>query len=440
MHPDPASIAGTPADAALDDAARCRAIRNALPSDGLFAGQEWRVSPHPLVLPAAVGAEFQRLGRMLAAFQSACNRLYLASAAGRMPAWIAQYLDAGKPPGLVAFARDARLRQALPAVIRPDLLLTAGGLRISELDSVPGGIGATTWLEETHRALGDQPGGSGMRAGWNAVFPEGDVVISQEAASYRPEMEWLNPAPGPVAVHDAESYRAGGRPIYRFFEAFDLPNLPRAGEWQEAVLGGLPMTAPLKTFLEEKLWFALFWMRPLQSWWRAELGEKTWLRLQQLIPFSWVLTPEPLPPHAVHPRLEIQSWEELAHFSQKQRRLVLKISGFSERAWGARGVVFGHDVSAGDWTAAVRGALADFERHPHVLQVFEESSLVETSWWNDAAGSVVPMKGRARLCPYYFMRGGEPVLGAVLVTVCPPDKKALHGMRDAVMTVATWPS
>ena len=27
----------------------------------------------------------------------------------------------------------------------------------------------------------------------------------------------------------------------------------------------------------------------------------------------------------------------------------------------------------------------------------------------------------------------EPVLGGVLATVCPSDKKILHGMRDAMM-------
>jgi hypothetical protein len=42
-----------------------------------------------------------------------------------------------------------------------------------------------------------------------------------------------------------------------------------------------------------------------------------------------------------------------------------------------------------------------------------------------------------RLCPYYFVSGdwGRPQakLGGVLATICPADKKIIHGMRDAIM-------
>jgi hypothetical protein len=45
------------------------------------------------------------------------------------------------------------------------------------------------------------------------------------------------------------------------------------------------------------------------------------------------------------------------------------------------------------------------------------------------------MKSRVRLCPYYFVEQGieVPRLSGVLATVCPADKKLLHGMRDALM-------
>jgi hypothetical protein len=38
-------------------------------------------------------------------------------------------------------------------VLRPDLVLTETGVSISELDSLPGGIGLTAWLNETYAAL-----------------------------------------------------------------------------------------------------------------------------------------------------------------------------------------------------------------------------------------------------------------------------------------------
>ena len=46
------------------------------------------------------------------------------------------------------------------------------------------------------------------------------------------------------------------------------------------------------------------------------------------------------------------------------------------------------------------------------------------------------MKGRARLCPYYFVSGdgdsARPQLGGVLATICPADKKIIHGMTEAI--------
>ncbi len=43
------------------------------------------------------------------------------------------------------------------------------------------------------------------------------------------------------------------------------------------------------------------------------------------------------------------------------------------------------------------------------------------------------MAGRARLSPYYFVTGGKVELAGILATICPADKKVIHGMKDAVM-------
>lgn len=424
------------------DGERAAGFRRRLPHGGLFAGHDWRWAPRPFRLAPDTMARIERLGGLFHAFNRACNRLYLASAEGAMPGWIAAWLDAGKPAELVAFARDKALRKALPAVIRPDLLLMEdGGLRVTELDSVPGGIGATAWMQEEYAGLGEAVAGGprGMRGGWENLLPEGDVLISKEAATYRPEMEWLNAGRAGVEVVAAEGYAWRDRPVYRFFEAFDLSNLPRHREWMDAVLAGGRMTPPLKPYLEEKMWLALFWVRPLQGWWRTELGEKGQRLLREIIPFGWVLHPETLPPHAVHPRLEIQDWNEMAHFSQKQRRLVVKVSGFSPEAWGSRGVWFGHDLAAGEWASVVREALEAFPRSPRIMQEFEHAAAVPVDWFDEAAGVTRATACRVRLCPYYFVEGDAARLGGVLVTAAPADKKAVHGMRDAVLTVAAKP-
>jgi hypothetical protein len=43
------------------------------------------------------------------------------------------------------------------------------------------------------------------------------------------------------------------------------------------------------------------------------------------------------------------------------------------------------------------------------------------------------MESRVRLTPYYFVVGGNTRLGGILATLCPHDKKKIHGMVTAVM-------
>ncbi len=170
------------------------------------------------------------------------------------------------------------------------------------------------------------------------------------------------------------------------------------------------------------MWFALFWMRPLREFWRRELGEKHFLRLQDFIPYTWMIDPTPIPQHAVIPGLEINSWEELAQFSQKQRDLIMKISGFSELGWGSRGVSLGADMPQQEWKAAITRSLERFNTEPRILQRFHKGRLVQQRYLNPATGSIETMQGRVRLCPYYFVIDGKAELRGALATVAPPTK------------------
>ena len=411
---------------------RAHYVRDHIPAEGLFAEKTWRIAPQPFALSPAHVELIEKLGLVLHRFNNACNLLYRQSAAGKAHPWVAPLLDAGKPPELIALSRHDKVKGQVSAVIRPDLILTEEGFALSELDSVPGGIGLTAWLDETYSALGENVlgGADGMRKGFESILNGGEVLISEESAAYRPEMEWLI---GADRVRSVEDYSPSGKPAYRFFEAFDYPKLTK---FKEAWQPGQPLTPPLKPYLEEKLWLALFWSRPLQEFWRQEVGEKGQKLLQKIIPYSWVLDPTPLPPHAVIPELNIQSWEEMERFSQKQRDLVLKISGFSPDAWGARGVYVGSDMSAEEWAEQVRTALAEFSEHPRVLQRFIKGALAKQDYVaeND---EIVTLTGRARVCPYYFVVNDRVTLGGVLVTLVPADKKLIHGMRDAILSPAT---
>jgi len=422
-------------------------IKGAFPKEGLFAEKDFLLSPDPFPVDAAFEKELEQLGHRLFVFQRACNELYQRSSKGKQPAWIAEYLDAGKPAELIEFSREKQFRDDLPLVIRPDLILTESGFTIAEIDSVPGGIGLTAWLNQTYAALGaDVIGGAeGMLDGFRSLLPDGgDIVISEEASTYRPEMNWiaaqLNRKHPEFEwhVHDAETYQPSrGRSVYRFFELFDLPNLPRISELiKEVRESAIRVTPPFKPFLEEKLWFALFWMQPLREFWRRELGEKYFLKLQEVIPYTWPLDPTPLPQNAVIPRLEIQDWREAAKLSQKERDLLIKVSGFSPLGWGSRGVTVGSDVPQAEWQHQLEAALSGFQTSPQILQRFHKARLLDHRYWDNETSELKMMRGRVRLCPYYFVENGRVILRGGLATIVPADKKLLHGMRDAILAPA----
>jgi len=423
-----------------------RAIHDALPEGGLFHEKDWRISPRPFLIPPQFAEEIDKLGYRLLLFVRACDQLYRLSARGRQPGWVAEILDRGKPPELIAWQREHGIAGDIPKVLRPDLILTDDGFTIAELDSVPGGIGLTAWLNKTYAALGHNVlgGADGMLRGFKEIFPGGDILVSDEASTYRPEMEWLASelnagfsAEGTWRVLDAVLRTDWQSRIYRFFELFDLANIPAAAPLLEsAAAGRLSVTPPFKPALEEKLWFALFWLKPLEDFWRRELGERALLALQRVIPYTWLLDPEPLPRHAVLPRLEAHSWNEVAAFSQKKRRFIMKISGFSEHAWGSRGVVVASDLPQKEWKSELESALGDFHHRPHILQEFHAGRLVEESFWTPAQTAMQPMRGRVRLCPYYFVGEKSVTCGGALATICPDDKKLLHGMRDAILAPA----
>jgi len=316
---------------------------------------------------------------------------------------------------------------------------------VTELDSVPGGIGLTAWLNQTYSRMGmDVLGGeAGMLRGFGSIFGSAatvHIVVSEEAATYRPEMAWVASQLGgsQFKLRDSSFTEfADGDAVYRFFELFDMANVPAAKTILELTAAKrIRLTPPPKPMFEEKMLFALLWNRHLRSFWRQELGESFFQRLLRLAPYTWVVDPAPLPPHAAIPELDLTDWRQLQALSQKERELILKVSGFSAQAWGARGVYLGSDLSHGDWAAAVDKAIASFATSPYVLQRYHKPGLVEAAWFDFDRDQLVPMNGRVRLCPYYFVAGeadaARASLGGVLATICPADKKIIHGMTEAI--------
>ncbi|MEI6105775.1 MAG: hypothetical protein WCR49_02075, partial [Opitutae bacterium] len=465
-------------------------LSSALGGQSLFEDKTWQLSPQSWPLTGAQAAELTQIGTACLEFHQALETLYLRSVAGKnllrnkplLAPWVADYLDRGKPAALVQHARDPKNRGAFPTVLRPDLLLTEDGFALTELDSVPGGIGLTAFLNRLYAEPGAGSGGDIVGAGdamienfYQALAnlrpgvrnPLIVLLVSDEAATYRPEMGWLAEQlqrlgrrvyclrPEDVFPLGGELFFAvEGTPekidvIYRFFELFDWANVRIAADILEAWQNGaVTISPPMRHFQEEKLALALFHHHLLPEFWAEHLSASSLALLRRLIPASWIMDPAPLPPGAVMdgPRVGgrlLNDWRDLMGASQKERDLIIKISGFHETAWGARSVVLGSDCSREEWQEGVEQALRLAPANLHILQEYKKPKRVTHPLYEKAEGAALtegPVKmavsakaGRLRLCPYYFVMGGQARLSGALATFCPPDKKIIHGMVDAAL-------
>ncbi len=471
---------------------RCAIIRDRLCQAGLFpsvpgqaspsetaATTTWRIAPTPFSITNDQLDFFQQLGPQLLSFYRALNRLYSDSLRGLQPAWVAAYLDQGKPDALLTYSRMKRFRDQLPAVIRPDIIPTQDGMVITELDSVPGGIGLTGALSEIYNAASPAPyplpltphaleivgGPEGMVRGFAAMLRSQlaqhtgcvAILVSEEAKDYQPEMTWLASKLRAIGLDaycveprsirfteeglriTSEGMDQPVALIYRFYELFDLLNIPKSELIQYAIKKDrVAVTPPYKPALEEKLAFALLHHPALQPFWEQTLSGESFRHLTALMPRTWVLDPAPIPPSATIPGLTmggraVMNWRDLATATQKERHFVIKPSGFSALAWGSRGVSVGHDMPQSEWAAAIDNALDSFPRTPYILQEFHKGRQYDLDYFDPMTSEMNRMSGRARLSPYYFVSGEKTELAGILATICSADKKVIHGMKDAVM-------
>jgi hypothetical protein len=442
---------------------------------GLFGGVgvdaervAWRLSPEPFRLSPATLAAIERLGPDLLKFSRVLASLYQRSVRGSAPAFIADYLDRGKPEAIVKLGRQNRFKSDVPGVIRPDLILTEGGFIAAELDSVPGGMGFVGAMADAYCKLGyDTVGGrDGIATGLAALLssiagkpnPTTALVVSEESKDYFAELNWLAGAMTAAGLGETHACKPeqitfteealflrlpDGREekldaVYRNFELFDLLNVPKGDLILYAARHNrVKMTPPPKAHLEEKLAFALLHHPALATLWRRELRE-AYDNLLAVFPQTWVLDPRPIPPQAVIPGLTaagepLQDWMQLESLGKSERDYVVKPSGFSELAWGSRGVKVANDLTHAEWHAALAGGLAAFDRTPHILQRFHKGKRVRMPYFDRAKDQIAMLDGRVRLSPYYFVAGEDVKLGGILATIAPADKRLIHGMSDAIM-------
>ena len=182
----------------------CSRLRTSLLQSGLFSSNGdqariWRISPEPWLLSKTDTAFFSDLGNHLLKFYQGLNNLYLTSRKGKIPSWIAEYLDLGKPSDLLEYGRMNRFKTQVPGILRPDVIVTENGFVVTELDSIPGGFGnlahmMISYAEAGHCLIGMERGGI-PEMFWKMIEnctgkkkPTLALVISEEANEYKAEM------------------------------------------------------------------------------------------------------------------------------------------------------------------------------------------------------------------------------------------------------------
>jgi hypothetical protein len=461
------------------DAFQLADLKRALPQNSLYGnlnqdtdtGVGWLLSPTPYALSPDQADQLHQIGLTLHQFAKALDLLYRSSISDPALFWIHTLFSQGKPQALLNFSQMNRFKNHLPFVIRPDLLVTEKGFVLCEIDAVPGGIGFTGALYQAYQQMGFHL--RGISTGIPQAFmeallastpsslenPQIAVLVSDEAADYRQELQWLVDSiqrfyPKITLLHpkemtlihqqlgftDSEKVFQPVQIIYRFFELFDLPNIPQIELIQYAIKKGFVYcTPPFKPHLEEKLSLALVHYPFLRDFWTKTMGQTHFDLLKSIVPESWILDPTPIPQQGqIIPSLSFQEhhlrdFSGLTQLTQKQRMLVIKPSGFSPLAWGSRGVKIGHDLSQDDWQVALHEAFTQFHQTPHLLQRFEKTKVEPYQYFHPETGEIIQSQGRTRLCPYYFVQQDEPHLAGVLATTCPQNKKIIHGMKDGVM-------
>ena len=320
--------------------------------------------------------------------------------------WVANYYDLGKPEWLIRHARSDAVRSQIPAVLRPDLIPHSSGIGLTEWDSVPGGIGLTAHLEQVYE-IGQcskmiEFFGKALTDAVKDIRGESAnmvMAVSEEAGTYLPEMEWICEklkqsgfsiavcSPNELEILEDSVHYEGKKVdlIYRFWELFDHQEVSiyagtgnsgreRLGSGytsNEAFSGGkvVPSSFPSSSFevvLEREFKCGRPKYSSVCDSSNMDHGSKrnsTWSL------FRWTNSTGN----------KLCKWTELSKASKKERRLVIKASGFHETAWGGRSVVIGDDMSAEEWKNSIISALDDYPSPVCIMQGIHEAGKLLTS-------------------------------------------------------------
>ncbi len=188
--------------------------------------------------------------------------------------------------------------------------------------------------------------------------------------------------------------------VDRFMDIYEIAELRHPGisaVLDAYVAGAIEDLNTCKQFLDEKAWMALFWEPAREPRWREELGEERYALLRDLLPRTWLLTPDAAVECPDGASISVRKLWELP---PECRMFVIKESGTSETASGARSLRALHEMDAADVRAAVDSALAS--QVPYVIQETVNSPTISFTALDPNTQTLVTQHGaRIKLSAFY---------------------------------------
>lgn len=361
----------------------------------------FRVTPTPLQLSKAQKEELTRIGHSTTQYFLAVQEL------SQREEEVAQVLSKGKPE---IFANGNNLCYLF---IRPDIIMTADGMSICEIETSPFGLGLAHLLTQAYSLAGFETM-AGPHELVNHVHRQsanqGTMVYSDKIQAFRGQLQFL-------VDHVFSGLERSWvlQHVQNHQDSLSLENLYRAfylGEYltdqlvktliDNTIAAQINITPSLTPHVEEKAILALIWDKRWSDFFNQQLGRSTCQHLLRVIPPTWVVGQE----RYFIPGLpnNVATTAEVAGLHRVERELVLKPSGFSPASSWSLGVAFLHEKSQAKAKALLVQAEQD-RNAAHVVQKFTRGTKIALLYEDNKGTKLEQMQARIRLTPYYALDG-----------------------------------
>lgn len=379
----------------------------------------FRVATGPLRLEPNLIDDIVNLGPAIAAYLNAVCELYMTDER------VHQLLDQGKP-------NIFKGNKPKYLFFRPDLILTAHGLKICEIEVSPFGLALSDILTKAYAKFGLMVDTGELRDHAIAHVPEtGTVIHSHKTRRFVGQLDYLaseifsGKTSSWISAHADEISDLEEQ----FYRGFYLHETVEDSRLHEIANGQNCIPSPTP-FFEEKAILSLIWDTRFTNFLKQSLGESLFERLRRHIPPTWVIGNEdyfePGLPNGTSQTIDIAS------LGKSKRKIVLKSSGFCDTmSWG-HGVHFLDKVSGSQVRQHIQEILDSNQSTLYICQDFTEPIKIDYSYFQGE--DVVAEKMATRITPYYAAIGDSPGHLLSIKATGRNGSRHIHAATDSVNT------